>query len=128
MRRPRLEVFVVLALVLGGCTSDRTSEALRKSEPAAVSLPRGLAPQELVGRQASDLRRLLGEPDLIRREVGAEVWQYPAPGCVLFLYLYDNGKGAREVTYLEARAKTRGPVPTAACIAETVRARTPPTS
>ncbi|WP_299391640.1 hypothetical protein [Pelagibius sp.] len=59
-------------------------------------------PNQLMGLDRGGVSALLGEPDLVRREEPAEIWQYVTAGCVFDVVLYDAGSRYR-VTYLEAR-------------------------
>jgi hypothetical protein len=77
--------------------------------------------EALVGKGPEALRAMLGEPTLLRRDQGAEVWQYAGQTCVLFLYLYPDDAGAPVVSYVDARLKTKGPAPVPDCLAETLR-------
>jgi len=60
------------------------------------------SPNQLMGLDRGGVSALLGEPDLVRREEPAEIWQYVTAGCVFDVVLYDAGSRYR-VTYLEAR-------------------------
>lgn len=53
--------------------------------PEKVSAP---AASDVIGWDAGKLARALGTATLIRRDVGAEIWQYRTADCVLFLFLY----------------------------------------
>jgi hypothetical protein len=60
-------------------------------------------PGQLVGLDRTALSTLLGPPALKRAEPPAEVWQYSDPGCVLHVFLYDDGAGRRyHVTHYDA--------------------------
>ena len=81
----------------------------------------GPAPTEaaLMGKQGSDIENLLGAPTLLRREDGAQVWQYAGERCVLLLYLYQQTDSAYRVSYLEARPRPGGASDVAACLSAT---------
>jgi hypothetical protein len=72
-------------------------------------------PKELVGLDHTALRRVLGKPAQMRKELTAQVWQYVTGDCVVDLYLYDQDGGMR-VTYVEARSRTAEPTPTSRCL------------
>ena len=72
-------------------------------------------PQELLGLDHSALRRVLGKPAQVRREVAAQVWQYVTGDCVIDLYLYDQAGGLK-VTYVEARSRSAEMTPTDRCL------------
>ncbi|WP_395019347.1 hypothetical protein [Dongia sp.] len=73
-------------------------------------------PKELLGLDHSALRRVLGKPAQVRRELSAQVWQYVTGDCVVDLYLYDDDAGALKVTYVEARSRSAEPSPTSRCL------------
>ena len=54
-------------------------------------------PQQLMGLDRAMLSEKLGEPELIRRDGDAEVWQYRADRCVLDLFLYGQDKRVEHV-------------------------------
>ena len=87
---------------------------------AAPPRQRGTAPPAaaaaLVGTRAAELRRMLGEPALLRPEGDAEIWLYAAPECRLDIVLYPEG-GALAVAHAAARAHGTGAVTEAACLA-----------
>ena len=91
--------------------------------PAGVAAPqrqRGTAPPaaaaSLLGTRAAELRRMLGEPALLRPEGDAEIWLYAAPECRLDIVLYPEG-GALAVAHAAARAHGAAAVTEAACLA-----------
>ncbi|MEN8195810.1 MAG: hypothetical protein ABFS30_04750 [Pseudomonadota bacterium] len=74
--------------------------------PASPAMPyNGMAtlppinddPQQLMGLDHESLNEMLGEPALVRRDGGAEVWQYRADRCVLDLFLYGANKKVEHV-------------------------------
>jgi hypothetical protein len=102
----------MLAL-LPGCRSDPPPEE-------------AAAPAPILGLDSGAVRKLLGEPGLIRRETPAEVWQYRTAGCVLDVVLYDQASGSR-VVYAEARTPTAEPTPTASCLTDVLTTNRAPT-
>jgi hypothetical protein len=56
----------------------------------------------VLGLPADDLEKLLGRPEMVRRDDPAEVWQYRSESCVVDLYLYPEQSSYR-VAYIEAR-------------------------
>ena len=46
------------------------------------------APEALIGFKPAQLSETFGTASLVRRDLGAEIWQYRARECVLFLFLY----------------------------------------
>jgi len=66
---------------------------------------------DLVGLDAPSVERLLGKPDLSRKEPFAEVWQYTHGDCVLFLFIYAEAGGAGRVSHAETSARDGGKDP-----------------
>ncbi len=117
----RFALFLPVLLILTACASGPKQPA----PEAAVKAPRkaaGVNPDDLMGKEAAELRRLLGEPSLLRREKSAEVWQYAGETCVLFLYLYPAATGNPSVSFIDARAKTKGPASVPDCLGAALRA------
>lgn len=81
----------------------------------------------ILGLDSGAVRKLLGEPGLIRRETPAEVWQYRTTDCVLDVVLYDHATGPR-VAYAEARTSAAEPAPTDACLSDVLTAKGSATS
>ncbi len=57
---------------------------------------------ELIGLNATAVHEALGDPQRIRREAGAQIWQYASPACVLDVFLYEEARGS-SVVHVEAR-------------------------
>ena len=124
--RLRLSLLLCVALAAAGCSSTPSESPALQSAP--VEKPATAAPRrntaihaasagELMGKTPQGLRALMGAPSLLRKDHGAEVWQYAGDSCVLFAYLYPNAKGVPEVSYLDARKKTSGAMPVPDCLA-----------
>ncbi len=79
-------------------------------------------PARLMGLDAAGLAKLLGAPELLRREPPAEVWQYRGESCVFDVFLYEAAGGQR-VTYLEARDATARRIDARGCLNQLLRAR-----
>ena len=103
--RGRLPLFHRLAwllpLVLLGCEGIKPQGEFQRAPAAIASLP---TPTELVGLGKEGVQDLLGDPQLIRRDGPAEVWQYTANACILDLFLYEVGENYR-VEYMELRTQ-----------------------
>ena len=82
-----------------------------------------VSPEDLEGTPPSNVRALLGEPELRRTEPPAEVWQYRTDRCVADIYLRQEG-AAQRVVYIETRSPNAATVPAAGCLQDiaTVRA------
>ncbi|MGB1548178.1 MAG: hypothetical protein ACPHIA_06555 [Alphaproteobacteria bacterium] len=91
-------------LLLMGCVKGvvpKEGPPPTRAQATAAATP---APVELVGLGKEDVRDLLGEPQLIRRDGPAEVWQYRVHACILDLFLYEAGAEHR-VEYMELRTR-----------------------
>jgi len=126
---------LVLAMAaLAGCQSvpqaaapTAPARAAIAAEPAAaapivLSATRAAPAPVIVGLNRRAIRKLLGEPRLIRRDDPAEVWQYRTAACVLDLVLYKE-KNEPRVAYAEARTPAADPTPTDSCVAEVAAQR-----
>jgi hypothetical protein len=107
-----------MAVAMGGLLSAC------QGQPEASDPVRSAA---ILGLDSGAVRKLLGEPGLIRRETPAEVWQYRTADCVLDVVLYDHATGPR-VAYAEARTSAAEPAPTDACLSDVLTAKQSATS
>jgi hypothetical protein len=151
---------VALALVLGACAAQSDNPSVSKTaddtaaepnvvpvvQPDETGAPGTNAPanaaapaktaartpraDELVGMKSGELTALLGEPNLVRTDRQAQVWQYKGTSCVLDLFLYPpkdaeaHGADAeRAVVYIESRGKDARQFPGDRCISEVVALR-----
>lgn len=90
--------------------------AAPRLQEAALTAPRpAITPGMLTGMAAADLQGLLGVPSFRRHEATAEIWQYFGPGCVLDIFLYEDG-GSRRVVHHQLRSQVAGRAPEAACL------------
>lgn len=79
------------------------SPAPENSAAAPAPVPAKPArPEDVLGLAADALEKLLGRPELVRRDAPAEVWQYRSNSCVVDLYLYPENAAYR-VAFIEAR-------------------------
>ena len=75
--------------------------SVARTTPPAVF---GQAPEQLLGMAQLQIADLLGAPAFVRRDNGAEIWQYCNDDCVLHLFLYDDPAGNEaRVSYVELR-------------------------
>ncbi len=79
-------------------------------------------PERLIGLGSQGLFALLGEPELIRRESPAQVWQYQGTACVFDVVLYQRD-GVESVTYIEARDSQGNKTAARSCFNDLLRAR-----
>jgi hypothetical protein len=125
-----LKTALVLALgLLAGCAGDAAhapgpSPAAQTESPAAqpqtAALPaparapapapqpapeiNAPAPAEVIGWSTQSLNETFGSASLVRRDLGAEIWQYRTEQCVLLLFLYPKPgaeKGPLAVDHLD---------------------------
>lgn len=115
-----------LALIFVGCLSAPAAHAQTR-QPAPVQRtappipvrpamgPKGL--DAVMGKDASTLKRLFGEPRLDVVEVHGRKLQFVGKACVLDVFLYPDGKGRTEiVTYVDARRSDGAAVDRVSCI------------
>ena len=96
---------IALALagaLLGGCQTGARTQTASTGNQDLASIPVDDNHQRLLGMTPPTLLAELGRPPVTRLEAPAEVWQYAGKGCVLDLFLYDQGQGQKVVHY-EAR-------------------------
>jgi hypothetical protein len=110
LRGPAVAIFALLA----GCQ-------------AAPPPPDPVHSASILGLDSGAVRKLLGEPGLIRHEEPAEVWQYRTASCVLDVVLYDQSSGQR-VVYTEARTPTAEPTQPGPCLSDVLTSRHSATS
>jgi hypothetical protein len=107
------------ALALAACT---TPTATTQTTPAPVAEKpanmREAGLDRVMGKTATQLTSLFGDPDLDGREGQARKLQFIGPACVLDTYLYPDKAGAEPVvTYIDARLPTGDDIDRASCIA-----------
>jgi hypothetical protein len=81
--------------------------------------------ERLRGLSAADLERLLGEPEFVRQEPPAVIWQYRSAECVLDLFLYRSADELR-VAYAEAHDRGVVRVSQSDCYAGLIASRARP--
>ncbi len=102
--------------------------ACARIEPVETRAPPTGLPNDLEGLRglpASELARRLGEPDFLREEPPAVIWQYRSEDCVLDLFLYRSGDEFL-VSYAEAHDREPVRVAQSNCYAEIVARRARP--
>ena len=90
--------------------------------PAKTLPPIDDRPERFLGLGTAALAQELGEPQLLRREAPAEIWQYRGEGCILDLFLYPEA-GSLKVTHIEARDKKAESYETKDCLRQLIEAR-----
>jgi hypothetical protein len=114
MRRSLAITTVLVASLLSGCQTigDVTGMGPAPSTPAPSQTPlvapdsdRTPAPARASGSISADrLLQAWGEPQLRRKDIGSELWQFGngKSSCAILVYLYPSGGGAMAVTRTEA--------------------------
>lgn len=126
----RLCLFAVAVGALAGCQGvpqNAAAPAPPAPPPAAPVVPAAATPiqaSSIMGLDRGAVRKLLGEPRLIRHDAPAEVWQYQTASCVLDLVLYKQANKSR-VVYAEARTPAAVPTPTDGCLGDVAATRKP---
>ncbi len=94
---------LTIAFALVACTAGPVPE---QAPPQAVVLPAPDAGpavpghvQALISLDAAGVRDLLGDPEFVWDQEGAEMWRYRGQACFLDVFLYD-GQG---VTFVDVR-------------------------
>lgn len=113
---------VIGAAFLAACAVQTGTPApATQARLAPQSLPPAPVPESLTGVGPEKVRAVLGSPAFRRTEPGAEIWQYGAPGCRLFVYFYEEANGLASA-HLDARQSAGGSADLTACLSEVVQA------
>lgn len=122
--RGRLGVVIALALasvLLAGCKVGGKTTVISAQGQDLASITVDDNDRRLLGMTPPTLLVELGTPPVTRVENPAEVWQYAGNGCVLDIFLYDQGQGQKVVHY-EARDSVSAQATDARpCFAELLR-------
>ena len=114
----------LLPVVVLGCEGVMLPKNGFKGAPVPAATSR-VTPTELVGLKKEGVQDLLGDPQLIRRDGPAEVWQYTASACILDLFLYEVGEKYR-VEYMELRTQPGDAFPKDLCYEQLRQAKKKP--
>jgi hypothetical protein len=80
--------------------------AVEAALPDVASRTANDDPARLMGLDEDSLRRLLGQPSFMRRDIPALLWRYAANDCTLDVFLYRRTATAPfTVTHVAARAQ-----------------------
>lgn len=119
MRSFRRPVLLLLAILPAACSTPPVVQAPPAPVPVAApppATPAGL--DRVVGKDATSIEALFGDPDQDLRLTGARRLVFAGPVCVLDVYLYPKTVGAEPVaTYLDARRPDGQDFDRASCIA-----------
>lgn len=109
---PSTQPLVPPSVDLARLSSDHLAPTADRTPDAATTPPPEIDddPSQVVGLFGPEVAILLGAPVIVRREIGAEIWQYRRADCIFDLFLYhENGEPSPRVTYFELRTiQTRG--------------------
>lgn len=83
-------------------TPAHTQTARIPPQPAPAPEIKVPKPADIIGSSSSMLVKELGSATLVRTDIGAEIWQYKAKDCVLFLFLYP-GESEMAVRHIDFR-------------------------
>ncbi|WP_142849173.1 hypothetical protein [Telmatospirillum sp. J64-1] len=72
-------------------------------------------PGRLQGLSAAEIVSVLGEPQLLRRDAPAQIWQYHGETCILDLFFYEDD-GEIQVAHAAVRHPTHTPPPLGQCL------------
>lgn len=103
---PRAVVLAALLVLIAACAEPSAG----RRRAAAPDLP----PGGLVGLTGPELPLLLGTPAMRRSEPPAEIWQYAARDCLLYIFLYLDDK-ILTVRHADARDRRGQPAEVNAC-------------
>ncbi|MCC3304076.1 hypothetical protein [Sneathiella sp. HT1-7] len=67
--------------------------ALKPPVVAAIKPRILLEPAVVIGKTSTEIKNAFGDPNLLRQDSPAEVWQYLAQGCALHLFFYPGTSG-----------------------------------
>ncbi|QLC26102.1 hypothetical protein HFP57_14445 [Parasphingopyxis algicola] len=110
----RKTIAITGALAVAGCATT-----VPPSVPTTTSRPmtNTVGLERVIGRSATQLVSLFGDPAQDFREEGARKLQFAGDACVLDTYLYPERRGREPVvTYVDARNATGEDVDRAACV------------
>ena len=108
---------MVSAALLGGCAAGASAPRGSVAPPRITPVYSNVGLDQVMGRDATQLNRLFGQPDAEYREGTARKLQYSSGICVLDAYLYPKGNSAPVVTWIDTRENDGSPIDRASCVA-----------
>ncbi|MHA1570831.1 MAG: hypothetical protein ACTSWM_03335, partial [Alphaproteobacteria bacterium] len=89
---------------IGPTLDQLAAESMPKEAPQLAAKPKiNDDPAQVVGLLPRDLYSLLGQPQFLRRDLSAQVWQYRRSRCVVDLFLYRDDNAGPKVVHYEVR-------------------------
>ena len=107
---------------LGGTGLDGKPGASGLGKNGPVDLAAIKEPSRLLGLTSGQVQQVLGRPGFQRVDASAEIWQYRGQGCILDVYIYEQGN-SHVVDYWAVRSPVR--VNDADCFQQLVAQRDP---
>ncbi|MDP8917239.1 MAG: hypothetical protein M3M95_08575 [Pseudomonadota bacterium] len=80
----------------------------RVPRETAPMIPVAPTVEALLGRSEAEVRRILGEPLIARREEGGAMWTYRRPTCALYVFFRPSGREGMRVTGLSSGPLQQG--------------------
>ena len=102
-----------MPLGLAACQASAPAHEDAVLQPAAAIID-GRS-NAFIGLDGRALANAFGQPQMVRKETPAEVWQYAGADCVVDFYLYDED-GRLRVAYVEARDMQADSAATERCV------------
>lgn len=109
----KLMMAAAMPLALAACQASAPHDEEAVLQPAAAIID-GRS-NAFIGLDSHALATAFGQPQMLRNEPPAEVWQYVGFDCVVDFYLYDSD-GEMRVAYVEARDMRAGSAATERCV------------
>jgi len=140
---PRIAKALIIMGALAGCQTTEPPAEVVKAAPTPVIAPqktevaRAVAKPERIYPEPASLQGLsgggvinaLGQPEFIRRDQPAKIWQYRGTACTLDVFLYQEAAGQPyAVNYIEARTKQGAALSHKDCIVSILKEREAPAS
>lgn len=101
--------------------ADSAPQTAALPDPSGTPAEVDADPDRLMGLSQDAVGARLGQPELVRKEAPAEIWQYRTRDCVLDVFFYP-AEGAREVLHLDVRdAVSAEPSDAEACLTVLLR-------
>ncbi len=104
-------------------TTEAATPEVARIPPPEPKVPElaAPAPEALIGFKPVQLSETFGTASLVRRDLGAEIWQYRARECVLFLFLYTKSATETPNALSVHHIDVRGDQSPADCVKTIVR-------
>jgi len=114
-------LILTLSGTLAGCAATSSNSGPLLQPLSGPTLPLRATNDRVMGRDATALIALFGQPTADVTEGKARKLQFVGKACVLDAYLYAKGTTAPVVTYVEARQPDGTPVNNASCVGTLTR-------